>query len=75
MQLVGGKNAASKKFEYSEWVPGKGGECNAWRPIKSSWLIAVTDWHDEEKIMIEKQENPVIERLLDISNMCLETSY
>jgi len=48
-QAVADKNAASNKFEHSDWAAGKGGECIAWGPIKPSWLIAVKDWHDEEK--------------------------
>lgn len=48
-QAVANKNAVSNQFEHSDWAAGKGGECIAWGPIKPSWLIAVKDWHDEEK--------------------------
>ncbi len=48
-QAVADKNAASNKFEHSDWAAGKGGECIGWGPIKPSWLINVKDWHDEEE--------------------------
>eukprot|EP00112_Aurelia_sp_Birch-Aquarium-sp1_P021591 Seg5856.2 transcript_id=Seg5856.2/GoldUCD/mRNA.D3Y31 product="Golgi-associated plant pathogenesis-related protein 1" protein_id=Seg5856.2/GoldUCD/D3Y31 len=48
-QAVANKNAADNQFKHSDWAAGKGGECIAWGPVKPSWLIAVKDWHDEEK--------------------------